>query len=150
MDHYLSEDMTLCPVRALRYYLDKTKELRENNHLSFSSFKDGFSKDIQRSTIFSWLKQTVILAYESSDVEIQTLSNVKAHDVRSTAASLAFKGGVSVDQILGACIWKTHSNFTNFYLKDVALKSTEGSGFSFGPVICTANCTMLIKVLYGI
>ena len=53
----------------------------------------GFSKDIQRSTISSWLKQTVIFAYESSDVETQTLSNVKAHDVRSMAASLAFKGG---------------------------------------------------------
>ena len=89
----MSEDMTLCLVRALRYYLDKTKELRENKHLLFISFKDGFSKDIQRSTISSWLKQTVILVYESSDVESRTLSNVKTHDVRSMAASLAFKGG---------------------------------------------------------
>ena len=131
----MSEDMTLCPVRALRYYLDKTKELRENKHLLFISFKDGFSKAIQRSTISSWLKQTVILAYESSDVETQTLSNVKAHDVRSMAASLAFKGGLSLDQILGACFWKSHSTFTNFYLKDVAWKSTEGCSFSLGPVV---------------
>ena len=80
--------------------------------------------------ISSWLKQTVILAHESSDVETQTLSNVKAHDVRSMAAYLAFKGGVSLDQILGACFWKSHSTFTNFYLKDVAWKSTEDSGFS--------------------
>ena len=109
----MSEDMTLCPVIALRYYLDKTKELRENKHLFFVSYKDGFSKDIQRSTISSWLKQTVILAYKSSDVETQTLANVKAHDVRSMALSLAFKGGVSLDQILGACFWKSHSTFTN-------------------------------------
>ena len=135
LDHSKSEDMTLCPVRALRYYLDKTKELRENKHLLFISFKDGFSKDIQRSTISSWLKQTVILAYESSDVETQTLTNVKAHDVRSMAASLAFKGGVSLDQILGACFWKTHSMFTNFYVKDVAWKSSEGSDYSLEPVV---------------
>ena len=77
----------------------------------------------------------MILAHESSDVETQTLSNVKAHDVRCMVASLAFKGGVSLDQILGACFWKTHSTFTNFYLKDVACKSTEGSGFSLGPVV---------------
>ena len=82
LDHSMSADMTVCPVRALRYYLDKTTELRENKPLLFISFKDGFSKDIQRSTISSWLKLTVVLAYESSDVETQTLSNVKAHDVR--------------------------------------------------------------------
>ena len=38
LDHSMSEDMTLCLVRALRYYLDKTKELRENKHLLFISF----------------------------------------------------------------------------------------------------------------
>ena len=32
LDHSMREDMTLCPVRALRYYFDKTKELRENKH----------------------------------------------------------------------------------------------------------------------
>ena len=145
LDSSMSEDMTLCPVRALRYYLDKTKELRENKHLLFISFKDGFSKDIQRSTISSWLKQTVILAYESSDVETQTLTNVKAHDVRSMAASLAFKGGVSLDQILGACFWKTHSTFTNFYLKDVAWKSSEGSDYSLGPVVSAQHIVQYYK-----
>ena len=45
------------------------------------------------------------------------------------------RGGVFLDQILGTCFWKTHSTFTNFYLKDVAWKSTEGSGFSLGPVV---------------
>ena len=66
----------------------------------FVSVKDGISKDIKRSTISSWLKQTVILAYKNSGVETRALSNVKAHDVRAMAASLAFKGGVSLDQIL--------------------------------------------------
>ena len=108
--------MILCPIRALRYYLDKTKDLRENKHLLFISFKDGFFKDIQRSTISSWLKQ---LLFWHMKVLTQTLSNVKAHDVRSMAASLAFKGGVSLNQILFG---------------------TSGFG--------TAYCTMLIKVPY--
>ena len=67
----------------------------------FISFRDGFSKDIQRSTISSWLKQTVIFAYENSDVDTQALQNVKVQDVGAMAASLALKGGVSPDQILG-------------------------------------------------
>ena len=58
LNHSLTEDMTLCPIRALRYYLDKTKDLRQGKHLLFISLKGGFSVDIQRATAFSWLKQT--------------------------------------------------------------------------------------------
>ena len=99
-------------------------------------FKDNFSKDIKRSTISSLLKQTVILADKNSD-ESQALSNVKERDVRAMAASLTFKGGVCLDQILGTCFWKSTS--TSFYLKDVAWKSTEGSNFSLGPVVSSQH-----------
>ena len=59
----LSEDMTLCPIRALYYYLDRTSTKRMGKNLLFISFKEGFEKDIQRSTISSWITQTVALAY---------------------------------------------------------------------------------------
>ena len=39
------------------------------------------------------------------------------HDIRAFAASKAFYGGVSVDQIMQACHWKAHNTFTN--LKDL-------------------------------
>ena len=84
----LTEDMTLCPVRALRYYLDRTKDLRKGKNLLLISFKEGFDKDIMRSTISSWIKQTVLLAYQSSNSDSQDL-HVKAHDVKSMSASLA-------------------------------------------------------------
>ena len=63
--------------------LIRQKDLRDGKHLLFVSFKNGFSGDIQRATISSWIKQTVILAYQESDLETQKLSRVKAHDVRS-------------------------------------------------------------------
>ena len=143
LDQSLTEDMTLCPVRSLRYYIDKTKDLREGKHLLFISFKSGFSGDIQRSTISSWINQTVMLAYQGSDLEAQSLSRVKAHDVRSMAASLAFKGGVSLDQILGACFWKSHTTFTNFYLKDVAWRSKGSSEYSLGSVVSAQHIVKL-------
>ena len=143
LDSSLSQDRSLCPVRSLRYYVDKTKDLREGKHLLFISFKSGFSGDIQRATISSWIKQTVILAYQESDLETQKLSRVKAHDVRSMAASLAFKGGVSLDHILGACFWKSHTTFTNFYLKDVSWKSKEGSEYSLGSVVSAQHIVKL-------
>ena len=130
----LTEDMTLCPVRALRYYLDRTNELRRGKNLLFISFKEGFDRDIMRSTISSWIKQTVLLAYQSSKADSQDL-HIKAHDIRSMSASLAFKGGASLEQILGSCYWKSHNTFTTFYLKDVAWQSHDQSDYKLGPVV---------------
>ena len=53
LDKSLKENRTLCPVRALRYYLDKTKDLRADKELVFVSFRNSFSKDIVPAIIIS-------------------------------------------------------------------------------------------------
>ena len=93
LDRSLREDKSLCPVRALRYYLDRTKDIRVGKELVFVSFRLGFQKDIVPATISSWIKQTVLLCYQLSDEEAQNLHQVRAHDVRAFAASKAFQGG---------------------------------------------------------
>ena len=133
LDRSLKSDRSLCPIRALRYYLDRTSDIRQGKELVFVSFKKGFDKDISPATISSWIKQTVILCYELSDHQAHTLHQVKAHDVRAFAASKAFQSGVSLDQILSACHWKSHNTFTQFYLKDVAWADSEL--FHLGPVV---------------
>ena len=133
LDRSLKSDRSLCPVRALRYYLDRTTDLRQDKELVFVSFKKGFDKDISPATISSWIKQTVILCYELSDHQTHTLHQVKAHDVRAFAASRAFHSGVSLEQILAACHWKSHNTFTQFYLKDVAWADSEL--YHLGPVV---------------
>ena len=95
---------SLCPIKVLCYYFDRTSDLRQNKELIFVSFKKVFDKDISPATISSWIKQTVILCYELSDQEAHTLHQVKAHDVRAFAASKAFQSGVSLDQILSPAI----------------------------------------------
>ena len=101
LDRSLKSDRSHCPVRALRYYLDRTSDLRQNK-VVFVSFKKSFDKDISPATISSWIKQTVILCYELSDQWDHTLHQVKAHDVRAFAASKVFQSGVSLDPILSA------------------------------------------------
>ena len=133
LDRSLKGDRSLCPVRTLRYYLDRTSDLRQNKELVFVSFKKGFDKDISPATVSSWIKQTVILCYELSDQQALTLHQVKAHDVRAFAASKAFQSGISLDQILSACHWKSHNTFTQFYLKDVAWADSEL--FHLGPIV---------------
>ena len=133
LDRSLREDKSLCPVRALRYYLDRTKDIRVGKELVFVSFRLGFQKDIVPATISSWIKQTVLLCYQLSDEEAQNLHQVRAHDVRAFAASNAFQGGVSLDQILSACHWKTHNTFTQFYLKDLAW--ADSKLYHLGPIV---------------
>ena len=104
LDKSLKGDRSLCPVRALCYYLDRTADLRKDKELVFVFFKKGFDKDISPATISSWLKQTVIQCCELSDKEALILHQVKTHDVRAFAASKAFQSGVSLEQLLSAVI----------------------------------------------
>ena len=77
LDRSLKEDKSLCPVRALRYYLDRTKDLRAGKELVFVSFRKSFQKDIVPATVSSWIKQTVLLCYQLSDCEAQTIHQVR-------------------------------------------------------------------------
>ena len=133
LDKSLSEDRSLCPVRALKYYLQRTKSLRKGKDLLFISLREGYTRDITRVTISSWIKKTILFCYENADRSDLQVTQVKAHDVRAMAASLAFKGGVSLDQILESCFWKSHNTFTNFYLKDVCWENDNI--LKLGPIV---------------
>ena len=71
------------------------------------------------------MKQTILLCYKQADQQALDLVQVKAHDIRAFAASKAFYGGVSVDQIMQDCHWKAHNTFTNVYLKDLTWSHTD-------------------------
>ena len=92
VDRQFKEDRTLCPMPALRYYLDRTKDLRGSRSLLFISFKKGHTSHIRPATLSSWLKQTIL---KQADQQALDLVQVKAHDIRAFAASKAFYGGVS-------------------------------------------------------
>ena len=83
VDRQVKEDRTLCPVRALRYYLDRTKDLRGSRSLLFISFKKVYTSDIRPATLSSWPKQTILLCYKQADQKALDLVQVKAHDIRA-------------------------------------------------------------------
>ena len=70
----------------------------------------------RRSEIYAWTRSPVSSRSNWSEVTVsppaflhsldridQQVTQVRAHDVRAMAASLAFKGGVSLDQVLSSC-----------------------------------------------
>ena len=128
-------DILLCPARALQCYLDQTKDSRVGRQLLFISYKMGHIKDIQFSTISSWIKNTIKFCYIKVDNADTDLIGVKAHDVRAFATSKTFYGRVPMDQIMQACHWKSHNTFNKFFLRDLAgQEQTEGS-FHLGAFI---------------
>ena len=116
VDRQFKEDRTLCPVRALRYYLDRTKDLRGSRSLLFISFKKGHTSDIRPAILSSWLKQTILLCYKQADQQALDLVQVKAHDIRAFAPAKAFY------------------TFTNFYLKDLTWSDNDNNMY-LGPVV---------------
>ena len=77
------------------------------------------------------------MAYQKSDQEVQSVSQVKAHEVRALAASLAFKGGAALDEIMASCFGRHHSTLTNFYLKDLC--RPNGDIMKIGPVVAAQH-----------
>ena len=92
LDRHLSngmaKDRLLCPVRALRYYLEMSMAWRENKRLLFVSFKPGHKRDIVPSTISGWLRKTIMECFKHSPAPHLESHRLKAHQVRSMAASL--------------------------------------------------------------
>ena len=51
LDSLQVENRPLCPVRALRFYLEKSKSLRKGKALLIVSLSEGYLKDISRIKI---------------------------------------------------------------------------------------------------
>ncbi len=118
-DRALDKDRSLCPVRALRIYLDNTKDIRKGRKKLFIAHKIGHTGEICAATISSWLRTLVKESHYHMSAQTGTLLEVKVHQVRKMAASWALMGGASVDSILTACHWKNHNTFSQFYLQDI-------------------------------
>ena len=76
VDRQFKEDRTLCPVQALRHYLDRTKDLRGSRSLLFISSKKRHTSDIKPAMLSPWLKQTILLCYKQADQQALELVQV--------------------------------------------------------------------------
>ena len=110
------EDRLVCPVRALKWLLHKSKNLRSSDALFIlpRSPYTAASKD----TISKWLIRLIQPHASPSET-------VRAHDIRAQAASTAWFRGIPLPDIMSAASWKTPSTFVACYLKDVV--SQEGN-----------------------
>ena len=123
LDHIVGpepEERYLCPVRALRWYLNRTKPTRQGRVRLFLPIPPATKLDCSAGDISKWIVGTVRWAYaEGSDTQ-KSLSRVTAHEVRALSASWALSAGVPVNDFLQAGTWRSANSFISFYLRDMA------------------------------
>ena len=108
----------LCPVRALRCYVQRTRQVRKTSQLFVTHGPGPGGKTASRPTLSRGLVEAIQLAYTSRGVEPP--EGIKAHSTRGVSASWAVTRGVSIQEVCEAANWSTPSTFATFYSLDVA------------------------------
>ena len=113
----------LCPVRAVRRYLDRTAAHRPRCERLFVTAGRS-TKEIVKNTVSFWLQKMISRAYQLSGRSVPD-PPPRARETRGIAPSLLFKKNFAVDQALKAGTWQRHTTFTRHYLRDLAHRSLE-------------------------
>ena len=121
----------LCPLRAVRCYLDRTAAHRPRCERLFVTAGRS-KKEISKTTVSFLLQKSISRAYQLSGME-QPIPAPRARETRGIAPSLLFKKNFAVDQVLKAGTWRRHTTFMPHYLRDVAHRALDT--FHLGPVV---------------
>jgi integrase len=121
-DPVTGREELLCPVRALRAYLDHTKATRGEHTKIFLSFKKGnATSGVSSQTLARWLRDTIKCCYElSGPGAVGEAQGAHAHQLRALASSLAVAHHKPVKDVMSAAYWSSETCFSTFYLKDMA------------------------------
>ena len=129
--HQDHEDLSLCPVRAVKYYLNRTKQSRKQRKRLFLPLGDR-KGEISKNSISFWLKSAILEAYHHAD--LQPPSSARPHELRAVSASMALHANISVQDIVKGCFWKGDTTFASHYLRDLSVEDVKGLR-AFGPLV---------------
>ena len=113
-----------CPVRALKIYLARTKDLRGDRTRLFLPI-DQDRQDISAQPISSWIRQVIRGAYDDLSTGGSSRIRIKAHEVRAVATSVALARNCAVKDIIASVAWRSDSVFARFYLRDMKGQQAE-------------------------
>ncbi len=122
----LEEESSLCPVRAIKWYLRRTKAIRGSiKHLFITNNRTGSIRAIHKNTLSGWIKRIIAQAYEVEESNKGPLLKRATHEIRAQAASYSLYANVSLENIMRQCRWAHHTTFTKFYLREIAGQQGE-------------------------
>ncbi len=103
----------LCPVRALRIYVDRTRSVRSSEQLFVCHGGQQKGKAVSKQRLAHWIVEAVTLAYQSQGEPCPL--GVRAHSTRRVTSSHALALGASLADICRAAGWATPNTFARFY-----------------------------------
>ncbi|CAB4007323.1 Transposon Tf2-9 poly [Paramuricea clavata] len=104
------EDIRLCPVEHIKFYIGKTKPMRSQSKLLLSYVKPF--KPVTNSTIGRWVKCFL----QDSGIDIKHFS---AHSSRMASSSYGFLSGLLLNDVLKAGGWTNAGTFAKHYNKPI-------------------------------
>ena len=114
-DHELRK---LCPVRAIKIYLERSARYRKDKQFLVAFGKRSRGQAVSKQTISRWVSETIRLSYEKMGRDPPVHTNV--HSTRGVAASWAEIAQAGLPAICEAGTWSSSQTFARFYRLDFA------------------------------
>jgi hypothetical protein len=109
-----------CPVRAIRWYIDRTQNMRGKiQNLFITNIKPY--RAAAKPTLAGWLVETI-----KDSKAVMEEGEPRAHSVRGYSASWAHANGISMNEIINTVSWRTESTFIKVYMKDITKNTAPG------------------------
>ena len=116
-----AQELLLCPVRALRIYLRRLRDIPDRPRSLFVS-PSKTSRAISKNAISYFIRNVIL---DSGAVDPEETRAPRAHSVRSASTSLAFLRNCKLSDVLEAATWRSNTTFTSFYLNVLAFNLDE-------------------------
>lgn len=105
-------DISLCVVRLINLYLEKTAMFRKKEMSPFFISYAAPYKPVSSKTLARW----VLDILKKSGINIKTF---KTHSIRSASTSSVYQAGLSLVEIGKAAGWSSSRTFARFYNKHI-------------------------------
>nr|XP_061795427.1 uncharacterized protein LOC133586985 [Nerophis lumbriciformis] len=122
-----SRQELLCPVRALRLYVDSTASFRRSSQLFVCYGARGRGSALSKQRLSHWVVDTISYSYQMACRPLP--SGVRCHSTRGVATSWAALKGVPLEDICAAASWSAPGTFFRFYCLDVTSPHPLGAVF---------------------
>ncbi len=102
-------DISLCPVRAMKYYLEISASSRRNRRKLFIPVVG--EGEVSKASISRWIALAIRKAYQGMSNRKLSMLKINAHEVRAMSTSWAFFNHASLTNIMDAACWKSIAHF---------------------------------------
>ena len=133
----------MCPVHALRTYIDHTQGVRLCDQLFVCFANPAKGKTLSKQQLSNWIVEAIFIAYSSRGLPLP--QGVRAHSTRGMAASWALFEGGSVSDICAAASWSSPHTFVQFHHLDVTAPSVAHSVVSAGTTMHTSQIICVVS-----